>query len=74
MARSWNEDQIDSLSRSPPPETHAMLTRVLLVEDDALIGQDFYEAVAGAGYEVLGPVRSMAAGLYLAQVNTPMLR
>jgi two-component system, response regulator PdtaR len=48
-----------------------MRKRVLLVDDDALIGQEFQEAISAAGYEVLGPARSMVAGLYLAQVNTP---
>jgi two-component system, response regulator PdtaR len=47
--------------------------RVLLVEDDALIGQQFQEAITEAGYEVLGPARSMAAGLYLAQIKPPDL-
>jgi two-component system, response regulator PdtaR len=50
-----------------------MSKRVLIVEDDALIGQEFHEAIAAAGYEVLGPARSMAAGLYLAQVKRPDL-
>jgi len=47
--------------------------KVLVVEDDPLIGSEFQEAISEAGYEVLGPARSMAAGLYLAQVNTPDL-
>jgi two-component system, response regulator PdtaR len=50
-----------------------MPKRVLLVEDDALIGQEFREAITAAGYEVLGPARSMAAGLYLAQIKPPDL-
>lgn len=50
-----------------------MRKRVLLVEDDAVIGLEFQEAIAEAGYEVLGPARSMAAALYLAQVKTPDL-
>src|SRR5687767_4314897 len=45
-----------------------MPPRVLIIEDDPLIGREFQEAIAGAGYEVLGPARSMAAGLYLAQL------
>jgi DNA-binding response OmpR family regulator len=44
---------------------------VLLVEDDALSGREFQEAITEAGYEVLGPTRSMVAGLYLAQRAWP---
>jgi two-component system, response regulator PdtaR len=47
--------------------------RVLIIEDDPFIGREFQEAVAEAGYEVLGPARSMAAGLYLAQLKVPDL-
>jgi two-component system, response regulator PdtaR len=47
--------------------------RVLIIEDDPFIGRELQEAVAEAGYEVLGPARSMTAGLYLAQLKTPDL-
>jgi DNA-binding response OmpR family regulator len=50
-----------------------MPLKILIVEDDAVVGLEFREAIAAAGYEVLGPVRSAAAGLLLAQLNAPDL-
>lgn len=42
-----------------------MGSRILLVEDDALIALDAQEVLAGAGYEVLGPATSLEAGMAL---------
>ena len=48
-----------------------MPPRVMIVEDDGVVGLEFKEAVTAAGYEVLGPVRSVAAGLLLARLKGP---
>ena len=45
------------------PEGAASTGRVLLVEDDGLVGLDMKMVLEYAGYEVLGPVVTVAAAL-----------
>ena len=46
-------------------------TRVLVVEDSALIAMDVATLVEGAGYSVLGPVSSVAAAFALLEGEDP---
>jgi CheY-like chemotaxis protein len=44
-------------------EGAASTGRILLVEDDGLVGLDMKTTLEGAGYDVLGPVATLAAAL-----------
>jgi PAS domain S-box-containing protein len=43
------------------------IPRALIVEDEALVGLEFADALREAGWEVLGPVSSIESGLSLAE-------
>jgi CheY-like chemotaxis protein len=51
----------DSPAPTPPPGL-----RILLVEDDALVGHSIVSALEDLGLEVIGPVPAMAIGAMLA--------
>jgi PAS domain S-box-containing protein len=56
-----------ALPRSQPA---AKRTRILLVEDEALVGMEAMEELSAAGYEVIGPAGSVAHALFLLEAHS----
>jgi CheY-like chemotaxis protein len=48
-------------------------TRILVVEDEALIAMDLQSLLEGAGYQVLGPCNSPAAAFVVLERSEPDL-
>lgn len=49
-----------------------MKRRVLVVEDDVLIGMMVCDMLEDLGYEPVGPVRGLKEGVALAETETPL--
>jgi|GEM_PF-308822 len=66
-----SERPADSVRRSPtvPSPLERTARRILVVEDDQILALQMQDILSSLGFEVLGPARSLEAGLRLAEAS-----